>query len=67
MALWHIQCPGTVPKWIETILEGLEGSVCHMDDVLVFNADQAEHNSRLERVLLAYRRRKLPSTQVMYV
>ena len=33
------------------ILEGLEGNLCHMDDVLIYGADQAEHDSRLRTVL----------------
>ena len=33
------------------ILEGLEGNLCHMDDVLIYGADKAEHNSRLTAVL----------------
>jgi len=36
---------------MKKILEGLEGTVCHMDDILVFGATQAEHNTRLEQVL----------------
>ena len=33
------------------ILEGLEGNLCHMDDVLIYRADQAEHDSHLKAVL----------------
>ena len=33
------------------ILTGLEGVVCHMDDILVHAADQATHNLRLRLVL----------------
>ena len=33
------------------ILEGLEGVLCHMDDVLVFNANSEEHDRRLVAVL----------------
>ena len=33
------------------ILEGLDGVVCLMDDVLVFSKDQEEHNRRLKQVL----------------
>ena len=49
---------------MKRIVEGLEGTVCHMDDILVFGADQAEHNSQLEKVLTRLRRGKLPSTQL---
>ena len=37
--------PELFQKRMKRILEGLEGTVCHMDDILVFGADQAEHNS----------------------
>ena len=33
------------------ILDGLEGVVCLMDDVLVFGKDQEEHDRRLRHVL----------------
>ena len=33
------------------ILEGQEGVVCRMDDVLVFGRNQREHDDRLEYVL----------------
>ena len=33
------------------ILEGLDGVVCQMDDVLVFGRNQEEHNLRLKQVL----------------
>ena len=33
------------------ILEGLEGNLCHMDDVLIYGAGQAEHDSCLRAVL----------------
>lgn len=29
------------------ILEGLEGNLCHMEDVLIYGADQAEDDSHL--------------------
>ena len=29
------------------ILEGLDGILCLIDDVLVYGADQAEHDARL--------------------
>ena len=32
------------------LLEGLEGVVCHMDDVLVVGKDQEQHNARLIKV-----------------
>ena len=33
------------------ILEGLDGFVCQMDDILVYRSDQTEHNKRLDTVL----------------
>ena len=33
------------------ILEGLEGVLCQMDDVLVFGSSQEEHDTRLAGVL----------------
>ena len=37
--------PELFQKHMKRIPEGLEGTVCHMDDILVFGADQREHNS----------------------
>ena len=36
---------------MNTILEGLEGMVCLMDDVLIFGSNKDEHNIRLMAVL----------------
>ena len=36
---------------MKKILEGLDGIVCHMDDILVFGANETEHNAHLEKVL----------------
>ena len=36
---------------MNTILEGLEGNLCHMDDVLIYGAEKAEHDSHLRAVL----------------
>lgn len=33
------------------VLEGLPGTVCHMDDVLIWGSSQAEHDERLHSVL----------------
>ena len=33
------------------ILSGLQGVVCHMDDVLIFGWDKTEHGNRLTAVL----------------
>ena len=32
---------------MQQVLEGLEGIVCLMDDIVVYGQDQAEHDSRL--------------------
>ena len=36
---------------MSALLEGLEGVVCQMDDVLVYGKDKAEHDARLKQVL----------------
>lgn len=33
------------------VTEGLEGVVCHIDDLLVWGQDQREHDARLHAVL----------------
>ena len=33
------------------VIEGLEGVVCHIDDLLVWGRDQEEHDARLHGVL----------------
>ena len=33
------------------ILQGLEGVLCHMDDVLIFGSNMAEHNTHLDATL----------------
>lgn len=33
------------------ILEGLEGVLCQMDDVLIFGSNKAQHDARLTAVL----------------
>ncbi len=43
--------PEHFQKRMSRILEGLEGVLCQMDDVLVWGATQAEHDERLWRVL----------------
>ena len=42
--------PELFQKRMKRIMEGLEGTVCHMDDILVFGADQVEHDSQLEKI-----------------
>ena len=43
--------PAFFQREMEKILQGLEGVVCMMDDVLVFGSTPAEHWSRLRKVL----------------
>ena len=43
--------PENFQRQISKILEGQEGILCHMDDVLVFGKDEEEHDQRLESVL----------------
>ncbi|UYV70795.1 hypothetical protein LAZ67_8000653 [Cordylochernes scorpioides] len=42
---------GIFQKRMSQILEGLEGTLCHMDDILVYGSCQEEHDKRLEAVL----------------
>ena len=37
---------------MQRILEGLPGVECQMDDIIVYDANQAEHDERLETVLI---------------
>ena len=43
--------PEHFQRRMSELLTGLQGVLCHMDDVLVFGQDQAEHDLRLEAVL----------------
>ena len=48
-----ISCaPELFQRRMNQILEGLEGVVCLMDDVLIFGTNKAEHDIRLAAVLL---------------
>lgn len=38
-------------RMVTQVTEGLEGVVCHMDDLLVWGSMQEEHDSRLHAVL----------------
>ena len=38
-------------RTISVILQGLDGVICHMDDILVFASNEAEHDDRLWKVL----------------
>ena len=43
--------PEIFQRRMNSILEGLEGVVCQMDDILVFGKDEQEHRKRLVKVL----------------
>ena len=43
--------PEYFQKRMDTILEGLDGVVCHMDDILIYGIDRQEHDRRLKQVL----------------
>ena len=43
--------PEHFQKRMNQILAGLEGVVCHMDDILVVGVDKAQHDDRLDKVL----------------
>ena len=45
-------CTRTFSAMNECILEGQQGILCHMDDVLVFGQNQEEHDSRLHQTLM---------------
>ena len=43
--------PEYFQKKMDNFLHGLQGLVCHMDDILIFGKDKHEHNARLKKVL----------------
>ena len=43
--------PEIFQRQMNTILSGLPGVVCHVDDILVFGKDAEEHETRLQAVL----------------
>ena len=43
--------PEIFQRHMNHILEGLEGVVCQMDDILVFGKDEQEHHEQLIKVL----------------
>ncbi|XP_064469866.1 uncharacterized protein K02A2.6-like [Ornithodoros turicata] len=60
----------TAPEFFQRemlrILQGLEGTVCHMDDVLIFGRNEDEHDKRLHAVLHPDKTeaiRKMPAPQ----
>ena len=51
--------PELFQKRMKSILEGLNGVVCQMDDILIFGSSQDEHNSRLLAVLKRLKERNV--------
>ena len=43
--------PEHFQKQMNNILRGMEGVLCHMDDILIFGNTQEEHDTRLHKVL----------------
>ena len=43
--------PEYFQKKMDNILHGLQGVVCHIDDILIFGKDKYEHDARLKKVL----------------
>lgn len=43
--------PAHFQKKLTQMLDGLEGTICHADDILVFGTTQEEHDDLLHRVL----------------
>lgn len=43
--------PEVFSRIIQNLLRGLDGIVCHMDDILIFGSTRAEHNRRLRATL----------------
>ena len=46
-----LSAPEHFQRRMSELLTSLQGVLCHMDDILVFGKDDAEHNQRLETVL----------------
>ncbi|XP_067911190.1 zinc finger matrin-type protein 5 isoform X3 [Heterodontus francisci] len=47
--------PVIFQQMMSTFLEGLEGIICHMDDVLIHGANQEEHDTRMLPDLMSHR------------
>ena len=50
-SVWHIQCPEHFQRRMNQILEGIEGVLCLIDDVLVWGKDRTQHDLHLKMVL----------------
>ena len=51
--------PELFQKRMTQILEGIEGCVCLIDDVLIYGKDKTEHDERLTAVLERIKERKV--------
>ena len=47
--------PEHFQKRISQLIDGIDGVLCHADDVLITGKDRAEHDDRLHRVLQKFR------------
>ena len=43
--------PEIFTRTMSQILEGMDGVICHMDDILVYASDETTHDERLREVL----------------
>ena len=43
--------PGIFQRAMEQLMQGLPGTLCYLDDILVCGSNEFEHNSRLEKDL----------------
>jgi len=46
-SLWYFFGTRTFQRQMSNVLEGLDGVLCHMDDILVYSGDQPTHDQRL--------------------
>ena len=46
-----VSAPAIFQRVMDTILQGLSGVICYIDDILVTGSNDAEHLQNLERVL----------------
>ena len=51
--------PEHFQRRMQTILEGIDGVLCQMDDILVFGTSQVEHDKRLHEVMTRLKRAKM--------
>lgn len=50
-----ISCaPGIWQKVMDTILTGMKGVICYLDDILISGSTDEEHDTRLHQVLASW-------------